>query len=284
MLTYPENYDVTLNVPFIDRNGNTVTPVSISANLYDETDALIANLGAITFDPAQPSVNITIPAASNVLQAGVIRAGRILRVAIVTAAGTLNTSTSYIVESDTTLVFMKNTWLSLEAAEIRALDHVDFLGWAGASDSERKTALVNAFNRITMLPMKFLNPASVQNNVDPAVLAIDTPWDIIAEWYRSTQNYTFIDGGGWTDLTADTFNTTFPVEFQTALRNAQIIEANYILTSNPYLVKSLQGVESEKVGESSVTLRRVLVDYGIGPQTLRALAGFLNSKIKIARV
>ena len=94
MRIYPENYTVVVTVPLTDLNGEAVTPTSITALLYDGDDEEVTDLGTIAFDDGAESVDITILAANNVLAAGELKAARVLRVSINTAAGTIPKSSS----------------------------------------------------------------------------------------------------------------------------------------------------------------------------------------------
>lgn len=261
MKLYPENYDVALDFLFTDLNGTPVTPTGVSAVLYDGDDVEIADFGSMPFDVADGKKTVTVAAALNVLGAGELSAVRILRVALVTPAGTIRRSASYIIEGEQRLEVLNNTFISLEAADALSRDVPNLHGWSGADDESRGAALINAYARLSRIQLKF----TVE---DPTLT--DYQCDRV------------LNPSTWPDVTKADFNQ-FPKRFRDALRLAQLVEANAILTDNPIEQRHRAGVISETVGESSIMLRGNRLDLSVSAEALRYLKGYVYFNVRIGR-
>lgn len=268
---YPEDYSVEVTVAFTDLNGQPVVPTAINAVLLDGEDQVIVDFGSLVVDAGATSKTITVPREFNVLGEGELRAARILRVELVTAAGNIPRSMTYAVESEQRLEIMTNTFQSYEAAELMALDVPNVAGWTTASEDQRKAALVEAYRRIVSIPMKF------------PTYGAQKPWDgfdtLIS---RSVTAETIITRDGWDDVSASLF-AEFPSKFRKALRRAQFLEANELLQGDGVGAKHRAGIVTETIGESSVTLRSGRIDYGVASQTLQALSGYVYFNMRIER-
>jgi len=268
MKFYPEDYNVELVVGFTDLNDQPVEVSAVSAVLYDGEDQEIVDFGSLPLDQGATEKSIMIPAAFNVLEDGEIRAPRILRIELTTAAGAIRRSFSYVIEAEQRLVIMTNTFVSFEAAEMLALDAPNTSGWSVASEDQKKAALIEAYRRVTSIPMRFsLEDYDYRTGYDRLV---------------SEERETVILRHQWDDVTADDY-AGWPKHFRKALRRAQFIEANELLQGDNVGKKHRAGIVTETIGESSVTLRAGRVDYGVASQTLAALTGYLYFNMRIAR-
>lgn len=278
MKFYPEDYIVEVIVKFTDLNGAAVTPTAISAVLYDSDDAVVVDFGSLPFDVAEGQKVIPIPKEFNRLEGDEIRAARILRVGIETAEGTIPRSFSYAIESEQRLVTMVNTFITLEAAEFMALDTPNTSGWNVASEDQKLAALTEAYRRLTLIPMKFSVYRASVGSTSSGGWRPD--WNSIAP--RELMEETVIERDMWGDITPEQF-TDFPTAFKKAVRRAQFIEANELLQGDNVQKKHRQGIVTETIGESSVTLRSGAIDYGIGSETMKALVGYVNFNMRIKR-
>lgn len=272
MKFYPEDYIVEVIVSFTDLNGAAVTPTAVSAVLTDGDDAEVVDFGSLPFDAAEGQKLISISKEFNRLAEGETRAARILRVAIETEQGTIPRSFSYAIEAEQRLVPLTNTFTTLEAAEFMALDTPNNSGWKAASEDQRLAALVEAFRRLTQIPMKYPTYQSGGFMADYDTVA---PRDIAEE--------TIIERDQWDEITQDIYDAKFPAHFKKALRRAQFIEANELLQGDNVAKKHRAGIVTETIGESSVTLRAGRVDYGVSSETLKALVGYIHFNMRIRR-
>ncbi|MGV1754836.1 hypothetical protein [Agrobacterium sp. CG674] len=277
MKFYPEDYSVEVIVNFTDLNGAAVTPTAVNAVLYDGEDTVLEDFGSLELMPDATSQTVIVPAALNSLPDGELRAARILRIELVTPAGSIRRAHSYVIESEQRLEIMTNTFQSYEAAEIQALDVPNVTGWLTASEDQRKAALVEAFRRVTQIPMKFTiygpNSALSSTGWRP-------DWNSVAP--REILEEQIITRDGWEEVTAELYSG-FPTKFKKALRRAQFMEANEMLQGDTVGQKHRSGIVTETIGESSVTLRAGRVDYGVSSQTLQALVGHVYFNMRTVR-
>lgn len=257
---YPENYDVLIAVPYTDASGAEISPDSASAVLLDGDGVQVADLGVI--DSSGTSHNLIVPGTHNELPVGERFAIRILEVSIVYSSGTLKRRFSYAVETNVKLQIMENSFMGYEYAFIVANEFVNKAAWMTADEGTRKTALVDAFNRLTRIPMKW-NPRDENGNP-----------------IREIENV--IDRDLWIEINLDAF-ALFPTHFKRALRRAQFVEANALLTGDVIAEKRRAGILSETVGESSVRLSNGILDFGISSETMDVLTGYLHFDLRIVR-
>lgn len=259
---YPENYDVEAVVLFTDLNGVAITPTAIRAVLLNGEDEEMVDFGSMPFDAPSGSKSILINAAFNFVEEGSVRAPRVLRIEIDTAAGTITKIFSYVIEIEQSLAIMVNSFQTYETASIFAMETVNSVGWTMADEDRRRAALAEAFRRLTNIPMRY------------SFRDLDGRMDITTE--------TFIARDQWADIDADAFKL-LPTHFKRVLRQAQFLEADDLLQGDQATVKHRAGIVSETVGESSMTLRAGKIDYGIGTAALKALVGYLDFNMRIVR-
>lgn len=261
MKYYIEGSTVEVVVNFVDRAGSSIEPTKIKATLFDGEDNEIIDFGSLPFEPTDKEKSIVIPSTFNELEPEELQSARILRVELITAHGTIYQSLSYVIETEQRLVIMNNTFQTYEAAEIEANNQPNLLGWAAASEEQKKSALIEAYNRLISIPMRF---------------------DQFDNYGRPLGKQYVILTSTWRELTRDDFNE-FPTHFKKVLRRAQLIEANELLQGDSIARKRRSGVITEKIGESWLTLRPDKLDYGVSSPTLTALAGYVYYRMTIAR-
>lgn len=278
MKLYPENYDVQLEVLFTDSLGQSMTVTAVSAVLFDADDIEIADLGAVTFDSAEGKTKVTVPAEFNVLGEGETAAARSVRIKLETDTTSVFRNVSYIIEAESRLEILNNTFLTLPAAEVLARDNPQLKAWNGATDEKKAAALINAYSRLSRVQLRYLKPKE-----EIAVPAIrPTPLPYLGYEHHYSDDVVIRPGDWGRRIDKDDF-LKMPDDFRKAIRNAQIIEANAVLTDSPYEQRHRAGVISETVGESSIMLRAGKLELGVANETLRALTGFVYYNVRLAR-
>lgn len=277
MKFYPEDYIVEVVVVFTDLEGAAVTPTAVSAVLYDGDDAEVVDFGSLPFEMSEGQKVISIPKEFNRLVGNEVRAARILRVRIETEQGTIPRSFSYAIESGQRLVLMENTFITLEAAEFLAMDTPNTSGWTVASEDQKLAALTESYRRLTMIPMRYQVHRPL---VGGSVTGWRSDWNSIAP--RELVEEVVIERDVWDELTVEQFSD-FPAAFKKALRRAQFTEANELLQGDNVSKKHRQGIVTETIGESSVTLRSGAIDFGISSETMKALVGYVYFNNRIRR-
>lgn len=267
MKTFPEKYSATVSVLFRDMNGANVQPDQVKAKLYDGAGTLLVDFGILPVDPFSQGKDVTIPAAFNTLGAGKFEDMRVLRVEMVTASGIIPQVHKYLVVGERKLTILENSFVTLEEAQVLSR-HLSAARILSAADEEQQfNALIEAFERIVSIPMKYTldeSPSRYDTIAETSRRIVELPRDI------------------WETIDMADFGK-LPEAFRKALRTAQLIEANEILSGDDISRRHRAGIISETVGESSIMLRGGAVDFGVSNAALRALAGYINYSAKVFR-
>lgn len=284
MKIYPDNYDVSVSFAFTDLNGAPVAPTAVKVDLFDGNDQLIISFGSLPFGEHDTEKEVVVPAEFNTLdpQTDGPNASRIVRCTLETPAGNIRRSASYVIEGDFRLQVMKNSFITFEAAELTARDIPNSFGWRTAGRENQEAALINAFNRLTRIPMKFrVGPTPLKYLNDRLTSAPKYHWtkDLLL---GDEPAETVIPAAAWHDIDADEF-MTFPDYFRKAVRLAQVAEANDILENDVTNRRHRQGIISETVGESSIMLRGGQLNLGVSRAALEYLSGHVYYNHRISR-
>lgn len=227
--TYPENTDVAVVVDFPQIDGASITPTAIGYIVMDERGTVVRAREEAIADGE--TVSVVIPASANALPAtGVIRGLRSVRFVFTTDAGTYTADKRYIIETANKLIPMFNSFQTYEEAVVTRLDLPDLDGWDVATEENHIPALITAHDRMCRASFRY---RLAQNSVE----------------YDEKQMYWYINS--MRERTPQDF-ADFPVNFQIALRRAQIYEADSILSGDPVGDKRLDGVVSETIGEAKM--------------------------------
>jgi hypothetical protein len=282
MNRYPEDYDVTVRANFADLNGAAIVPTAVRAALYDGNDEVVVDFGSLPFDEEDTFKDVVIPAAFNRLAEGELRAARILRIELATNAGSIRYASSYIIEGEFRLAVMQNSFCTMEAAELAALDIPNLVGWRGADVDDRSAALINAYHRLTRIPMVFRTDKTTVRYVDDRFTTPEYHWTKDLLWSGENPPRLVIPAPAWASITPEQF-MSFPADFRTKLRMAQVAEANEILENDVTDRRHRQGIISESVGESTIMLRGGRLNLGVSSSALEYLSGHVYYQFKVAR-
>lgn len=227
--THPEKTDVAVRVDFPQIDGTPITPTAIGYIVLDERGTVVRAREEVT--PDGTSVQVVVPASANELPLeGVIRGLRTVRFVFDTAAGARTVDSRYIIETQSKLIPMFNSFQTYEEAIVTRLDLPALDGWDFADEPQQIAALITAHDRMCRASYRY---RLSQNSVE----------------YDEREMYWYITS--MRERTAQDFSD-FPAAFQTALRRAQIYEADSILSGDPVGDKRLDGVVSETIGESKM--------------------------------
>lgn len=264
MKAYPEDFSVIVEIPLTDLNGDPLTDIlDITGTLHDAEDRIVEDAIPVPFMSGDSQVELTIHGSLNRLDPREVKSARVLRVAIETTQGTIRKSFSYLIVGDVRLEMMVNSFMSEEMVDLMVGDMTSLSGWTSAPTEQRISALVEAYNKVTRIPLRFFER-------DEDGRQLRTADHIILPHM-------------WSAITPAKF-LTYPDDFKSALRRAQITEANELLQGDGLMRRHRGGVVSETIGESSVTLKPgSVIDYGMSSQTMNCLRGFVYSVVKIAR-
>jgi hypothetical protein len=263
MDVFPINSTVSFTVPFIDLNGNPVTPTGLSYVVFDDAYNVLVPATALAVVPGNTEIVVLIGPTFNATVGA-----RVFEFTITDAAGNgYTTQTFYGINPQHRLTFLINTFQTHAAALYLAQNIPGMDGWTAADTNAQQIALMESFARLIRM-----------NFVIPYPEIVDTQALLDPDYYAE------ITPRMWPRMTPSLF-ARYPAEFFLGLRKAQVAEANYILTGDPIGDKIRSGLFSEKVGESSMMFRS-----GVGPlklplcrEALNYLTGYLNNRFMLSR-
>jgi hypothetical protein len=262
MAAYAHATAVVLTVPYEDQIGNSITPVSGTFRVLDETETEIkasASIGAISGS----SSSISVAAQYNTLEDDVTRGYRTVEISFVTAAGTVVVTHGYIVEKATTLEVMENSYQTYGEAMMVAEDMPGLTSWGLKTERERKAALTDAFHRLGTLTYYIKDRWQYQDRISDI-------WD--GETVVQLNEYTAAEF------------TALHNRFRSALKRAQVVEADVILGGDTIGDTRRVGLMSQSIGETSQFFRPTKpVVMAVSDKALRQLQGFVRFSMKSAR-
>jgi hypothetical protein len=259
---FPVGTAVAVEIVYVDYNGDPVTPTAVTYTVTDENGNVITGPTAIA-GPYTTQANITITGNFNT-PAG----ARNIELEMTTAIGTSYVNYSYQVRDDNArLVLLTNTFQSLLQAKLTANDVINIPAWQSASDDVLIGAMAEAYYRLTR-------------------------FGYLIRWpeYVDTQNIYLQDMHAritpqmWPVMTQLLFSA-YPIQFQAALKKAQIVEANAVISPDPIGDKRRAGLLAESVGESKFMFRSGVrpLDMGISVETLKLLKTYLDYRFTLTR-
>lgn len=230
------------------------------------------NVTLLTFAPSHTAgdIEVLIPIAGNVNQLAdpTKSESRLVKLRIFLQDGTIKEKRQiYLVIADAPISFMDRSYQTLQDAELVAHSLTKKEGWLNATDEEKTNALIAAFDAIGRFSFS-IKPAEhyISDTSIPSV--------VLGESYSVR------------DLNEKTaaFVATYPVDFLNAIKKAQVIEANSIITSGIAIDRRQEGVIEETVGESTMKWKEsTSVNRGLSKDTLVALSKYIQLGYKIGR-
>jgi hypothetical protein len=264
MLTVSVGNEAVLNIPYVDDAGNQVVPTAVTFQVQDGDGNVLQDTTQVGFTAGQTAADITLSGAV------IAAAGpRILLLSMATATGIVVSQTVFgvVATPGTRLVVLKNTFQSFAQAQFTALDLPSVGNFTGAAKTDQEVALIEAFRRLTLLNYFIPWPefVDVMNYLYPRYA-----WHITPRM--------------WPQMTVDLYNQ-YPAAFHQAMRQAQVVEANAVLTANPIDDTIRQGLLAWTVGESKMMFKPGVrpLKGQVSRETMNYLKGWLNSNYTLTR-
>ena len=194
-------------------------------------------------------MSVTVAAADNMLAQpalnvndGVITGNPIIttlglreiQLTMTTLTGSIVSKVQYLVRApDARLVLLQNSFQTYNMSLMTASQLPLLNGWLTATESQRINAMSTAWLRLTKLGyfVRWPRDPDAQNYLN---------------WFDLRNE--IIIPRLWTVMTTQRWLTYYPELFRQSMRNAQVVEADVILTQNPLLVKRIDGILTEKIG------------------------------------
>jgi hypothetical protein len=232
MKAYLENTEVVLALSFVDSAGQPFNATSAQYRLLNGDGVELIAKTAIPGFTSGSTASLTIAANQNAVTVGAVRESRIVELYLANANGSIGQIESYVVEKLDPLVVPTTSFQSYAGAEVTAYSLPNMNGWAAATREQRIAALMEAKNRLCRL--RYRMNRDEQDIVEPEFAASDMET---------------IDATDW---------AAFPTEFKEALKKAQIIQADRLLSTDVHaeIQKHREdGLMSMTVGETSQMFR-----------------------------
>lgn len=266
MQSYTPGKPASISFSLATDSGEVLVPTGLRFRVLDEHEVVLQNWTTtpVPDEAGAESVTVTVIGPLNILTPPATRGARVVELEIVDGSGTTIRSESYLLQGTTALTFGVNTFLLYTAAIVQAADFVPMqvAGWTGADRALRERALIEAYGRIQRLPVQLLRDND--QNIDGEYQALFGPVRL-------------------SDLTPIQIAGLEP-RLLLALKQAQLVEADEILSDDPIKKARAEGVVSMTVGESSQffgTSRPL--DLGASKRAMKYLERWLRFGAAIGR-
>ena len=262
MKSFLANTDTFLEIPLSDSKGELIEASSALFDVLVESDDLqiTALTGQEVGENLGTSVTLTVPAIANQLPAGVEESVVRVRVYGETVAGN-EYSVNYLyllqTSSEAGFVVGKNTFQSLAQAELTATKILRIDAWNSASESDKINALLAATKNLQKLRYN-----------------IESDWrDVIKS----------IDGSDLGEVDPESFKN-LPEKLKSALRIAQVLEADSLLSDGDGSAQRLAGITSETIGDSrTVYSLGKPIELPVSKRALQSLARYVTFTKRLVR-
>ena len=269
---------VKVTVPLVTKRGEALTPSAVSYRLLDEKDAEVFPLTAVPGYVPGSTVDLEIDALLNELALNESRGVRQIELTMVDELGNTHQSSSYYgIEGSDLLVAGGNSIQTYAQALMTAQSMPDVAGWDDATESDRLRALLEAKLKLYALNFRpYIGVIGQDNEQFGAPSTVATSF-ATSDPISVTTSLEYLKPEQFAQL---------PVRFLSALRRAQIAQANDQLSFDTVARAREQGLISDQVGET----KQVFKTDGVGPlrmivckRALQYLAGFVVFNPRIGR-
>jgi len=245
MNLYLHATDVSLSISL-----QGIAATAVTYRVLDAAGVELLAESATGFVAGDTEVAIAVPVALNTLPAGTYTDLRKVELKVVAADGTRTISELYAIETPDVLVEGVNSYQNYETAELGAMFTQPLEAWGMNDKFARISAMIEARDRIGRLSF------------------------VEVEAY---------DAFSINELTPAQFQS-LSAALRTALRKAQIVEADFVLGGSAIDHKRDQGLMSETIGESSNMFRPGKpLELPVSKRTARMLMGHITYALKIGR-
>jgi hypothetical protein len=253
MLTYLAGDAITLTIPLINEAGTAIVPTAALYKVLDEDSVTIVDATSLSVTGATTQVVITVPGVNNTLAIGRSVGAREVQILVTTATGHELVYAGYRIVVADRLVVPSASVQSYASAEMTAADLNGIPGWTAADKSSRVGALLEAHRHLCLFSYRYI-PDDWQSRILMEVDIKRLNEVTLSEWQA------------------------LPIEFQTALRIAQVYEADEILSSSTSADPRDSGIIAERIGETEVKWRTSKnARYGITDRAYSALSRYVVS-------
>lgn len=249
--------EITLQIAVYDTDGGNAPDGSATVSVSGPTGVVHTDVAASVVNGV---VEVTIPNTANVLT-GPQREARLVMV----LSGGLSTVETYMIEDPALALVMSvpsESAQTLMDALALSFDVEGVEMWLEATIDNRIRALKEAWVRISKLR---LSPYRLNDDVTGV-------------------DYQIVDGAiRVNQMTTDQW-TALPTAFKTAVKRAQLLEAESIINGDPVGDRRREGLLSKTVGEASEMFRSgKQLELPVSSRALRELKGYVIFSFQVSR-
>lgn len=264
-MAYLSSTDVKLTIDLVTDSGEAVEAVSLEYQITDEAkNVIVAKSPFSTFTAGDLSVELTVPAVNNTLpvtnDASSLRGLRFVELFAQTVSGIVKVEAFYVIEAAVPLVEGINSFQSYQSAVFKASMLTGVGAWMLATKDEKITSLIRARQMIAQMRFRY-------------------------EFDEDTSRRVVVRSNDILDLSVSQFEA-LEESFKTALQNAQIMQASYLLSEVEGSITSLraEGVISTENGEAKqIYTKDKPVERAICKQALKEIGRYIDYNVRITR-
>lgn len=280
MKIFQAGADVALQFPLTDENDNPIVPSAVSWRLLDDLENVV--VAETPLDPPfEEFIDLVVPGASNTIPqsttpnvytgqvTATLLVARTVELIITADDGVTYKRASYGLGARQRLQILVNSFQTLTQAELEATLIPGAVGWHEASDDEKTVAMMEAYRRLTRIGyfVRWPRDPDAQNTIS---------------WWNVRN--TTIPARFWQFMKLDRYLTYYPEDFRSALRKAQVSEADAILSGDEAMERRESGIVSEQIGQSRVEFRQSKpLSFGVSRRTLSFIDGYVNIRATLTR-
>lgn len=270
---YKSGTTVSIAVPLPQVGNSPVTPTAVTATVHDEVGVVLATISPDLPQAGAGVLVFDIPADKNLLNPNARKGARQVEVTFTADEGTFIETAHYLIEAKNQLAILGNTFMTYPEALMVRSDLPMLNGWDAATDSQRIGAMVVAHQSMCNLRYRYrVGATGSQRRLTgfPGTSSDNSGriWASVSD-IRETLDWE------WAEM---------PEDFKTALKRAQLVQADVQLAGDPIGDKRRQGIVSETIGEASMFLKSVPeVRLPVCAAALEHLRGYVTFSVGIAR-
>lgn len=244
---YPAGQSRSFNVEYVGDNNSLMSPSSASYILLDENDLELIPPTPLDMTSSPTSSVIEVVAANNTLT-DTNRAFRRLIVDYSDSLSSYQVEIPYIIESIGVVSAGENSFASYGSLILESLNLSNMEAFNEASISDQRAALINAWHNISNISVSGIEGVSKTDQITSEMIGEINP--------RIMQR----------------------------LKQAQLIEANFILGGDPIEDRRRSGMISDSSGESAQFFRTSKpLELPVCKDAVKKLGGLVKWNMKISR-
>ena len=265
---YTAGSNVTADIEVPKYKDEVITASSISYDLYDQDEGEVStNVTVAGYQAGDTTIEIETSAAQNDIGSAKFGARKLVVRFQTADDGEFTVVYRYLVSASSRLEMLANTFMAYDRALVTRMDFASLNGWDAASEDQRISALIHAHKNLTKLRFRFppeeTNPVASQSHLKGL------------RTYTYVTDMSQIDQADW---------DTFTPSFKSALRAAQLLEADSLLAGDIIRDKREKGIVSETVGESKLFFNnRPPLRLGVSIDAFEQIQRFVHFSMKALR-